>query len=185
MRGRAKFRRVAFFCLWDGLLLPLHGTASRSAHALTSSGFASSVKKLDAPGASQFGADMPEDLAAVVRVVGVAADGRALAGDADLDGAPVCGMFWDRATAYLRGRVIPSRGGRGVIFFWHWLRTPALSRRTGARVASWVLLGPWRRRARFSGAGARVKQCLALWKANWCGGLKRRRLHVRIVWLAK
>ena len=35
------------------------------------------------------GRDMPEDLAAVVRVVGVAADGRALAGDADLDGAPV------------------------------------------------------------------------------------------------
>ena len=98
----------------------------------------------------------------MVRVVGVAADGRALAGDADLDGAPVCSYV----TAYLRGRVIPSRGRRGVIFFWHRLRTPALSRRTGARVASWVLLGPWRRRARFSGAGTRVKQCLALWKAK-------------------
>ena len=46
------------------------------------------------------------------------------------------------------------------------MRTPALSRRTGARVASWVLLGPWLRRARFSGARARVKQCLALWKAK-------------------
>ena len=35
---------------------------------------------------------MPEDLAAVVRVVNMAADGRALAGDADLDGAPVSGF---------------------------------------------------------------------------------------------
>ena len=33
---------------------------------------------------------MTENLAAVVRVVHMAADGRALAGDADLDGAPVC-----------------------------------------------------------------------------------------------
>ena len=32
---------------------------------------------------------MPEDLAAVVRIINMAADGRALAGDADLDGAPV------------------------------------------------------------------------------------------------
>ena len=32
---------------------------------------------------------MPENLAAVVRVINMAADGRALAGDADLDGAPV------------------------------------------------------------------------------------------------
>ena len=52
----------------------------------------------------------------MVRIINMAADGRALAGDADLDGAPVSG-FWDRATAYLRGRVIPSRGRRGVIFF--------------------------------------------------------------------
>ena len=33
---------------------------------------------------------MPENLAAVVRIINMAADGRALAGDADLDGAPVC-----------------------------------------------------------------------------------------------
>ena len=33
--------------------------------------------------------DMPEDLATVVRIINMAADGRALAGDADLDGAPV------------------------------------------------------------------------------------------------
>ena len=32
---------------------------------------------------------MPENLAAVVRIINMAADGRALAGDADLDGAPV------------------------------------------------------------------------------------------------
>ena len=32
---------------------------------------------------------MPENLAAVVRIIHMAADGRALAGDADLDGAPV------------------------------------------------------------------------------------------------
>ena len=45
---------------------------------------------------------MPENLAAVVRVVNMAADGRALAGDADLDGAPAYsyGWVWDRATAY-------------------------------------------------------------------------------------
>ena len=42
---------------------------------------------------------MPENLAAVVRIINMAADGRALAGDADLDGAPVSG-FWDRQTAY-------------------------------------------------------------------------------------
>ena len=44
-----RFCGTGFFFLWTG-------TASKSAQALTSSGFASSVKKASAPGASQFGA---------------------------------------------------------------------------------------------------------------------------------
>ena len=52
----------------------------------------------------------------MVRIINVAADGRALAGDADLDGAPVCSYVW--FLAWCDGvRVIPSRGRRGVIFF--------------------------------------------------------------------
>lgn len=47
-----RFCGTGFFFLWTG-------TASKSAHALTSSGFASSVKKSFAPGASQFGATCP------------------------------------------------------------------------------------------------------------------------------
>ena len=45
---------------------------------------------------------MTKNLAAVVRIINMAADGRALAGDADLDGAPAYsyGWVWDRATAY-------------------------------------------------------------------------------------
>ena len=77
----------------------------------------------------------------------------------------ICAFFGALDGVFARASYSLSRPSRGN-FFWHWLRTPALSRRTGARVASWVLLGPWRRRARFSGAGTRVKQCLALWKAK-------------------
>ena len=78
---------------------------------------------------------MPENLAAVVRIINMAADGRALAGDADLDGAPVCSYV----TAYLRGRVIPSRGRRGVIFFL-------------ALVAHACAISAHRREGRFMGA---------------------------------
>ena len=152
MRGRAELRRVAPPLLWDGLLLPLDGHRFQVGPRSYLLGLRVLREEAGRAGRVPIGRDMPEDLAAVVRIIDMAADGRALAGDADLDGAPVCSYV----TAYLRGRVIPSRGRRGVIFFWHWLRTPALSRRTGARVASWVLLGPWRRRARLSGAGARV-----------------------------
>ena len=38
--------------------------------------------------------DMPENLAAVVRIINMASYRSALAGDADLDGAPVCSYVW-------------------------------------------------------------------------------------------
>jgi hypothetical protein len=47
-----RFCGTGFFFLWTG-------TASKSAQARTSSGFASSVKKSLAPGASQLGATCP------------------------------------------------------------------------------------------------------------------------------
>ena len=77
---------------------------------------------------------MPENLAAVVRVVHMAADGRALAGDADLDGAPVSG-FWDRAT---RASYSLSRPSRGNLFF--------------ALVAHACAISAHRREGRFMGA---------------------------------
>jgi hypothetical protein len=70
----------------------------------------------------------------VVRVVGVAADGRALAGDADLDGAPVSG-FWDRATAY---ELFPLEASRGNFFL--------------ALVAHACAISAHRREGRFMGA---------------------------------
>mmetsp|Transcript_25241 Transcript_25241/g.70872 ORF Transcript_25241/g.70872 Transcript_25241/m.70872 type:complete len:220 (+) Transcript_25241:1539-2198(+) len=50
---------LRFFGCCCGFFFRWTGTASKSAHALTSSGFASSVKKASAPGASQFGATCP------------------------------------------------------------------------------------------------------------------------------
>ena len=49
---------------------------------------------------------VPENLAAVVRVVHMAADGRALAGDADLDGAPVS-VFWIARRRICAGELFP------------------------------------------------------------------------------
>ena len=76
--------------LWDGFLLPLdgHGLQIRPRSYLL--GLRVLREEVIRAGRVPIWRDMPEDLAAVVRVVGVAADGRALAGDADLDGAPVC-----------------------------------------------------------------------------------------------
>ena len=92
MRGRAKFRRVAPPLLWDGFLLPLdrHRFEVRPRSYLL--GLRVLREEAGRAGRVPIWRDMPEDLAAVVRVVGVAADGRALAGDADLDGAPVSGF---------------------------------------------------------------------------------------------
>ena len=116
----------------------------------------------------------------MVRIIHMAADGRALAGDADLDGAPVCSYVWvlARSTAYLRGRVIPSRGRRGVIFFGtgcarlRYLGAPARGSLHGCYLGHGV-------GARALAVPARVKQCLALWKANWCARL--RRAHVDLL----
>ena len=75
--------------LWDGLLLPLHGYRFEVRPRSYLLGLRVLREEVIRAGRVPIGRDMPEDLAAVVRVVGVAADGRALAGDADLDGAPV------------------------------------------------------------------------------------------------
>ena len=92
MRGRAKFWRVAsFFCLWRGFFFPLHGHGLQvgPAHLL---GLRVLREEAGRAGRVPIWRDMPEDLAAVVRIINMAADGRALAGDADLDGAPVSGF---------------------------------------------------------------------------------------------
>ena len=96
--------------LWDGLLLPLDGHRLQVRPRSYLLGLRVLREEAGRAGRVPIWRDMPEDLAAVVRVVHMAADGRALAGDADLDGAPVSG-FWDRASYSL------SRGRRGVIFF--------------------------------------------------------------------
>ena len=70
---------------------------------------------------------MPENLAAVVRIINMAADGRALAGDADLDGAPVCSCVW-----------VFSRPSRGNFFL--------------ALVAHACAISAHRREGRFMGA---------------------------------
>ena len=87
----------------------------------------------------------------MVRIINMAADGRALAGDADLDGAPMCSYVWvlARSTAYLRGRVIPSRGRHGVIFFL-------------ALVAHACAISAHRREGRFMGATWAIASARAL-----------------------
>ena len=136
MRGRTEFRRVApllRLLLWLFLSLDGHRFEVRP----RSNFLGLRVLREEGIGAGRvpIWRDMPEDLAAVVRIIHMAADGRALAGDADLDGAPVCSYV----TAYLRGRVIPSRGRRGVIFFL-------------ALVAHACAISAHRREGRFMGA---------------------------------
>ena len=99
----------------DGLLLPLDRYRFEVGPRSNFLGLRVLREEAGRAGRVPIRRDMTEDLAAVVRVVGVAANGRALAGDADLDGAPVCSYVWvwARATAYLRGRVIPSRAVAG------------------------------------------------------------------------
>ena len=78
-----------FFLLWRGLLLPLDGY--RLEVGPRSNFLGLRVLREEGVGAGRvpIWGHMPENLAAVVRIINMAADGRALAGDADLDGAPV------------------------------------------------------------------------------------------------
>ena len=73
----------------DGFLLPLDGHRFEVRPRSNFLGLRVLREEAGRAGRVPIGRDMPEDLAAVVRIIHMAADGRALAGDADLDGAPV------------------------------------------------------------------------------------------------
>ena len=91
MRGRAEFRRVTpLFLLLLWLLLPLHGHGLQIGPRSDLLGLRVLREEGIGAGRVPIWGHMPENLAAVVRIINMAADGRALAGDADLDGAPVC-----------------------------------------------------------------------------------------------
>ena len=87
-----------FFLLLLRFFLPLHGHGLQVRPRSNFLGLRVLREEGVGAGRVPIWGHMPENLAAVVRVINMAADGRALAGDADLDGAPVSG-FWDRATA--------------------------------------------------------------------------------------
>ena len=84
-----------FFLLWRGLLLPLHRHRFEVGPGPHLLGLRVLREEGIGAGRVPIWGHMPENLAAVVRIINMAADGRALAGDADLDGAPVCmcGLF--------------------------------------------------------------------------------------------
>ena len=91
MRGRAEFWRVApFLLLLLWFLLPLDGNRLQVRPRSYFLGLRVLREEGIGAGRVPVRRDMPENLAAVVRIINMAADGRALAGDADLDGAPVC-----------------------------------------------------------------------------------------------
>ena len=75
--------------LRDGLLLPLHGHGLQVGPGPDLLGLRVLREEGIGAGRVPIWGHMPENLAAVVRIINMAADGRALAGDADLDGAPV------------------------------------------------------------------------------------------------
>ena len=81
-----------FLLLWFLLPLHRHGLQVRPRSYLL--GLRVLREEVIRAGRVPIWRDMPEDLAAVVRIINMAADGRALAGDADLDGAPVCSYVW-------------------------------------------------------------------------------------------
>ena len=104
MRRRAEFGRVASFfllLLWFLLSLDRYRFQVRP----RSNFLGLRVLREEGVGAGRvpIWGHMPENLAAVVRIINMASYRSALAGDADLDGAPVSG-FWDRAAADSRGR---------------------------------------------------------------------------------
>ena len=78
--------------LWDGLLLPLHGHGLEVGPRSNFLGLRVLREEGVGAGRVPIWGHVPENLAAVVRIINMAADGRALAGDADLDGAPVSGF---------------------------------------------------------------------------------------------
>ena len=139
MRGRTELRRVApllLLLLW--FFLSLHG--HRFEVGPRSYFLGLRVLREEGVGAGRvpIWGHMPENLAAVVRIINMAADGRALAGDADLDGAPVCSCVWVFVclTAYLS--YSRSRPSRGNFFF--------------ALVAHACAISAHRREGRFMGA---------------------------------
>ena len=90
MRRRAEFGRVAsFFLLLLWFFLPLDRYRFEVGPGPDLLGLRVLREEGIGAGRVPIWGHMPENLAAVVRIINMAADGRALAGDADLDGAPV------------------------------------------------------------------------------------------------
>ena len=77
-----------FLLLWFLLPLHRHGLQVRPRSYLL--GLRVLREEVIRAGRVPIWRDMPEDLAAVVRIIHMASYRSALAGDADLDGAPVC-----------------------------------------------------------------------------------------------
>ena len=128
MRGRAELGRVApllLLLLW--FFLPLHRHGLQISPGPDLLGLRVLREEGIGAGRVPIWGHMPENLAAVVRIINMAADGRALAGDADLDGAPVCSCVW-----------VFSRPSRGNFFL--------------ALVAHACAISAHRREGRFMGA---------------------------------